>query len=173
MFLANEVSFSLAEDAPALEFARPYLMLRGLAFVPSVISTVGFSAFRGQLDTTTPVRISLFANAIHALLVPLCMFTLSMGLSGAALGTLLAEVVAASAYLYLLARRKVIQRSKLLKLPDLGKVLDLLRGGLALQLRNVAFNLTFIIVTRITQSIDNSGVAPAAHAMALQSKSGN
>ena len=38
----------------------------------------------------------------------------------------------------------------------------------ALQLRNLAFNLTFIMVTRVTQSIDSTGVAASAHAMAIQ-----
>jgi hypothetical protein len=34
-------------DAPALEYARPYLAIRALAFLPGLISLVGFSAFRG------------------------------------------------------------------------------------------------------------------------------
>ena len=38
----------------------------------------------------------------------------------------------------------------------------------ALQLRNFALNLTFIAVTRVTQSIDSTGVAASAHAMAIQ-----
>jgi hypothetical protein len=39
---------------------------------------------------------------------------------------------------------------------------------MALQLRNVALNLTFLAVARVTQSIDQTGVAAAAHAMAIQ-----
>lgn len=155
-------------DAPALEFARPYLKIRGLSFLPALISMVGFSAFRGQMDTTTPVRISLLANLFHAALVPVFIFKFAMGVSGAALATLTAEVISAAAYLVLMTQKKLISMSKLLKIPDMGKVMELLKGGLALQLRNVAFNLTFMYVTRITQSIDSSGVAPAAHAMALQ-----
>ena len=122
----------------------------------------------GQLDTTTPVRISLFSNVFHALLVPLFIFPLGMGVSGAALATLIAEVISAGTYLILMSQKKLIQMSKLMRIPDMGKVMELIKGGLALQLRNVAFNLTFMYVTRITQSIDSSGVAPAAHAMALQ-----
>jgi Na+-driven multidrug efflux pump len=44
----------------------------------------------------------------------------------------------------------------------------LLKGGAALQLRNFALNLTFLAVTRVTQSIDETGVAAAAHALAIQ-----
>lgn len=122
----------------------------------------------GQLDTTTPVKISLFSNIFHAALVPIFIYSFSMGVSGAALATLIAEVISAGTYLVLMTQKKLIQMSMLVKIPNLGKVLDLIKGGLALQLRNVAFNLTFMYVTRITQSIDSNGVAPAAHAMAIQ-----
>lgn len=122
----------------------------------------------GQLDTTTPVKISFFANVFHALMVPLFVFPLAMGVSGAALATFVAELISAATYLVLMAKRGLIKTNKLVKMPDIKKLMELVKGGLALQLRNVAFNLTFIMVTRITQSIDNTGVASAAHAMALQ-----
>ena len=39
----------LKNGAPAREFARPYLLIRGLGFLPSLYSLVGFSAFRGTV----------------------------------------------------------------------------------------------------------------------------
>lgn len=39
----------LAAGAPARDFARPYLFIRGFAFLPSMISLIGFSAFRGEI----------------------------------------------------------------------------------------------------------------------------
>lgn len=36
------------EGAPALQYARPYLFIRAFAFLPSLISLIGFSAFRGE-----------------------------------------------------------------------------------------------------------------------------
>ncbi|CAB9498968.1 Protein DETOXIFICATION [Seminavis robusta] len=163
------LSSVLKSGAPALEFARPYLKIRAISFLPSLISIVGFSAFRGQMDTATPVRISFFANIFHALLVPMFIFKpFSMGVSGAALATLIAETISAFTYLVLMTRKKLINMSKIFQIPEFSKIRDLMKGGLALQLRNVAFNLTFISVTRMTQAIDSDGVAPAAHAMALQ-----
>ena len=38
----------LKADAPALQYAKPYLLIRAFSFVPSIISVVGFSAFRGK-----------------------------------------------------------------------------------------------------------------------------
>jgi hypothetical protein len=33
--------------SPAMDYARPYLIIRAFAFLPSLVSVVGFSAFRG------------------------------------------------------------------------------------------------------------------------------
>jgi putative MATE family efflux protein len=155
-------------DAPALEYAIPYLVIRSFAFMPSLVSFVGFSAFRGILETDVPVKISLYSNIIHAALDPILIFSLSMGVPGAAFATLIAEILAAAMYLILLHRRQMMRWSKIFKLPCWRNLQPLLSGGLALQLRNIAFNLTFIVVARVTQSIDDSGVSAAAHAMTLQ-----
>jgi Na+-driven multidrug efflux pump len=165
------LSSVLLEGAPALEYARPYLLIRAFAFVPSLISLVGFSAFRGVLDTVTPVKVSLFANVFNAVLDPILIFGAGMGVTGAALATLTAELVSAVTYLVLLRKRNMISFQKLFRFPAWAKLEPLIRGGAALQLRNVALNITFLAVARVVQGIDQSGVAAAAHAMAIQGMS--
>jgi Na+-driven multidrug efflux pump len=95
-------------------------------------------------------------------------FSLVMGVPGAALATLAAEVISAVTYMILLRRKELIRWSKLVKLPSWESLEPLVKGGMALQLRNMSLNLTFLAVARVTQSIDQSGVAAAAHAMAIQ-----
>lgn len=158
----------LSADAPARQFARPYLFIRGFAFLPSMFSLIGFSAFRGVMDTVTPLKISLFANLMNAILDPILIFTFKMGVTGAALATLAAEVTSAVLFTALLWKRNMINPSKMFRLPKWVNLAPLLQGGAALQLRNFALNLTFLAVTRVTQSIDDTGVAAAAHAMAIQ-----
>ena len=58
--------------------------------------------------------------------------------------------------------------SKLLRLPSWKKLKPLVVGGSALQLRNVALNVSLLAVQRTTQRIDSTGVASAAHQMAIQ-----
>ena len=104
----------------------------------------------------------------NAVLDPILMFTLAMGVPGAALATLAAEVISAASFLFLMLRRKMIRWSKIFQLPSWTKLKPLLEGGAALQMRNVALNLTFLAVARVTQSLDDTGVAAAAHALAIQ-----
>jgi putative MATE family efflux protein len=154
----------LVADAPALQYARPYLLVRALSFIPSIISLVGFSAFRGVLDTVTPIKITLLANAFHIVLDPLLIFSAGWGVTGAAVATLTAEVVSAVCYI------RVLWQRNMLRIPSfkVSPLLELLSGGAALQLRNVALNIAFLAVARTTQGLDQTGVAASAHAMAIQ-----
>jgi MATE family multidrug resistance protein len=105
---------------------------------------------------------------INCILDPVLIFGCKMGLKGNALSTLLSEVVSAITFFILLRKRDLIVMSKLFKLPSWSKLLPLIKGGFAMQLRMIAFNITFIAVARVTQGIDKTGVAAAAHEMALQ-----
>lgn len=162
------LSSVLKEGAPAMKYARSYLFIRAFAFLPSLISLIGFSAFRGTLDTSTPLKISATSNIFNAVLDPILMFTMAMGVPGAALATLASEIISATSFFTLMLRRKMITWSKLFQLPSWSKLKPLLQGGAALQMRNVALNLTFLAVARATQSLDDTGVAAAAHALAIQ-----
>merc|ERR1711862_535461 len=115
-----------------------------------------------------PLFISLFANMVNAILDPILIFQFKMGVSGAAIATLAAEVISSIIFIYALFRRQMIRWSKMFSIPSWSKLGPLLKGGSALFLRNMALNATFLMVTRVTQSIDQTGVAAAAHAMAVQ-----
>ena len=121
-----------------------------------------------MLDTVTPVKISIFANIFNAVLDPVLIFSLAMGVPGAAIATLAAEMISAVTYISLMRRKQMIRFRKIFSIPSWQKLQPLLKGGAALQLRNFALNLTFLAVTRVTQSIDDTGVAAAAHALAIQ-----
>lgn len=95
------------------------------------------------------------------------MFPLGMGVTGAALATLAAEVISAVCMMALMIRQKLIRWSKIFRLPSWSSLKPLLKGGAALQLRGTALQVTFATVTRVTQSLDQTGVAAAAHALAI------
>ena len=125
-------------SAPAMKYAKPYLMIRAFAFLPGILSLVGFSAYRGTLDMVTPVKITFVTNMLNMIMDPICIFTLGMGVSGAAFATLASEILGAIVYIRLLIKKKLLNVRKLFKLPSWAQLEPLLRGGLAMQLRLVA-----------------------------------
>jgi len=156
------------KKSPAAAFARPYLRVRALTFIPALFATTGFSAFRGLQDTVTPLKVSLFSNALNVLLDPICMFQCGLGVTGAALATGVAEVFSGLAYFRLLVRRNLVTWRRLITPPKLAQLQPLISGSFAVQARSIALNVGFLAATRRVQLMDASGVAAAAHTLTLQ-----
>ena len=146
----------LPVGAPARAFAEPYLSIRALTFLPALLSTVGFAAFRGSMDVVTPLKISLVSNLVNMVLDPLLIFNCGMGVAGAAAATCVAEVIAFSLYINQLLKRQMLS-VKAWKPPTLQALQPLLVGGLGVQLRAIAMNMAFLAVTRTTQALDTTG----------------
>jgi len=164
----------LDTNAPAMKYAAPYLRWRALGMVPSLISATGSAAYRGMLNTVTPLKVSLVTNAINLILDPLLMFSSSsimpaMGFVGAAVATAVSEGVGGLIYLNLLFRRRLIQWSKLLMTPPpWSAIRPLLQGGAAMLFRQLAINIGFLVATKRAQMMDPSGVSGAAYGIVMQ-----
>lgn len=158
----------LKAGSPALEVARPYLRIRAFSFFPMLLSFVGFSAFRGTMDVQTSVKVTMVASSITMLLEPLLIHVLRVGVRGAAMATLSGEIVSALIYLKLLSNKQFISWRKVFKVPSWDSVAPLVKGGISLQLRSFCMNFTFLMVARVIQSLDDTGVSAAAHALAAQ-----
>jgi len=147
------------------KYAAPYLSVRALTCLPALLSTVGFSVFRGSMDVLTPLKISLLSNLINVILDPLLIFNCGMGVVGAAAATCVAEIVAFGLYVQQLLKKGLMSKTKI---PSFENLKPLLLGGIGVQLRAVALNIAFLSVTRTTQALDTTGTAAAAHAITIQ-----
>jgi Na+-driven multidrug efflux pump len=136
--------------------------------MPMMISFVGFSTFRGTMEIKTSVKITLVSSMATAVLDPLLIHVFGVGVRGAAIAGLCGECTAAFIYLKLLTQKNLLRWEKLLRLPAWSAVAPLIKGSIALQIRSFAMNLTQLMVARAIQGIDDTGVAPAAHVLALQ-----
>eukprot|EP00559_Dactyliosolen_fragilissimus_P002943 CAMPEP_0184862522 /NCGR_PEP_ID=MMETSP0580-20130426/6985_1 /TAXON_ID=1118495 /ORGANISM="Dactyliosolen fragilissimus" /LENGTH=649 /DNA_ID=CAMNT_0027360441 /DNA_START=89 /DNA_END=2038 /DNA_ORIENTATION=- len=85
--------------------ATSYLRVRAFGTPAATLWLVTNGIFRGLGDTRTPLIYSLAFTALNALLDPFFIFTMHMGASGAALGTLLAQYMALGPLLFALNRK--------------------------------------------------------------------
>lgn len=114
------------------EGAAEYLRVRALALPAALTGAVGVGAFRGALDTQTPLRVAVAANALNFVLDPLLIFGLPQlgvqpfGLAGAGAATAAAEYLAAGWFITLLARRELLDVGRTLRF---GGALEFARGG--------------------------------------------
>jgi putative MATE family efflux protein len=156
------ISIVLPTGTPARKYAEVYLAIRAITFVPALLSTIAFAAFRGTMDVVTPLKISILSNIINVCLDPLLIFKGGMGVGGAAAATCVAESVAFILYLKELSKKNMIKFSKAMRFPSLAALKPMLVGGLAVQMRAVSLNIAFLAVTRTTQALDTSGTAAGA-----------
>jgi len=114
-----------------MEYTVPYLRWRAGGMVLALFASTGFAAYRGMLNTVTPLKVSLTTNLLNLALDPLFIFGLGrgggavsaassssfgapsylakgVGPSGAAAATSIAELASALIYLRLLVRRKLV-----------------------------------------------------------------
>jgi Na+-driven multidrug efflux pump len=163
----------LDSQAPAMDFAVPYLRIRAWGMIPALFAATGFAAYRGLLDTVTPLKVSLGTNAFNLLADPILMFgalgTRGLGMGGAALATAFAETASGLVYLKLLLQKGLVRWSQLLKPPkDWTSIIQLLKGGMAMLARQATLNVAFITAARRAQAMDPSGVSAAAYGKSLR-----
>jgi putative MATE family efflux protein len=102
---------AMGADAVVASPALAYLRIRALAAVPVLVVAVGQGAFRGRMDTRTPLWVALAANAANAALSWALIYPAGLGVAGAAWGTLLAQTGAAGAFLVLGSRAFRVDRN--------------------------------------------------------------
>jgi len=170
---------SVSGAMSVLDYAVPYLRWRAIGMIPALFSATGFAAYRGLLNTITPLKVSLTTNLLNLVLDPLCIFGIKglgiaapnnmilkriwsgLGASGAAAATSFSELTSSLIYLRLLIRRKLIQWSKLFNAPSMKSLLPLIKGGTAMLLRQLTLNVAFVSAARRAQEMDPSGVSAA------------
>lgn len=95
--------------------AEAYLRVRALSAPAALVGTVAVGAFRGLLDTETPLLVSGGANLVNLALDPILIFGLgpvpAFGVAGAAAATTAAEWIAAAAFWALLVEEGLLPRA--------------------------------------------------------------
>lgn len=132
--------------------AVSYLRIRALATPAVLVVTAGHGAFRGHKDTRTPLLVAAGVNGLNLVLDPILIFTLGLGLEGAALATVIAQYVGAAWFLWLIRSRAMGARPQRFR-DALPSLLALGKNGALLTARTglllAAFTVAASAATRI------------------------
>ena len=164
----DSLKMVVAERAPVMRYAIPYLKLRAISLIPSLLSATGFAAYRGMLNTVTPLKITFWTNVLNLILDPLLIYNLSMGYKGAAAATAAAEMVSGLVYVRLLMQKRLTSVGRMLTPPPLANLWPIFKGGFSVLVRQAALNASFLVAARRAQALDRSGVAGAAFGIVMQ-----
>lgn len=156
----------MGADAALAEETLAYLRARAWAAPAVLLITTANGAYRGYLDTRTPLWIALGLNVINLILDPIFMFGLGWGVAGAAWATVVAQWVGALGFLSLLYGRDRARMHIASGLPSLSEVGLLLRVGSVLSVRTLALVFTLTAATATATRLGERVIA--AHQIAWQ-----
>jgi Na+-driven multidrug efflux pump len=148
--------------------AQAVLRVRALGIPFTLVATALSGAFRGLLDTRTPLLVVLVTNAINFSLDVVLIFGSQplhvppFGAPGAAAATVVAEAAAVVALLAALARTRVFPRR--LGFAGLAQLREFAGAGSAVLLRTAALQTTLLLGTAtVAHAAHNSSADVAAH----------
>lgn len=166
LLLAAPIAGWMGADAALLDDTLAYLVARAWAAPAVLIITTANGAYRGFVDTRTPLWVALGLNLVNLILDPLFLFVLDWGVAGAAWATVVAQWVGAFAFLALLYGRDRARFRIPLAFPALPQVRLLLRVGSVLSVRTLALVFTLTAATAVATRMGKEVVA--AHQVAWQ-----
>jgi putative MATE family efflux protein len=125
-----------------------------------LITMAGNGWMRGVQDAVRPLRYVLAGNAVSAVLCPVLVYPVGLGLEGSAIANVVAQIIAASMFLGALIREGVALR------PQPSVMRAQLGLGRDLVLRSLAFQACFVSAAAVAAR--TSVAAVGAHQVVLQ-----
>ncbi|HEY3722843.1 MAG TPA: MATE family efflux transporter [Acidimicrobiia bacterium] len=164
ILLAPVVVDVMGASASVRPFALTYLRI-SLLGAPFVLIALGGAGYlRGLQDTRTTLVIAVAANTVNLALEVLLVYGLDTGIAGSAWGTVAAQVLAAAAFLVVVAR--TARRAQASIRPRAAGVKATAVVGSHLIVRTGSLLLALLLTTAVAARI--SDVAVAAHQIAFQ-----
>ncbi|KAM0895219.1 hypothetical protein ACQ4PT_023985 [Festuca glaucescens] len=149
-------------DSPVRIPAEQFLTFRAYGAPPIIVALAAQGAFRGLMDTKTPLYAVGVGNLVNAILDAIFVFPLGLGVRGAALATVTSEYLIACILLWKLNSKVVLFSGNIIG----GGVIRYLKSGGLLIGRTVAVLLTMTLSTSL---VAREGPVPmAGHQLCLQ-----
>jgi putative MATE family efflux protein len=162
--LSGPIVGAMGASARVAPYARTYLRISLLGAPFVLVALAGTGYLRGLQDTRTPLVIALGANALNLVLELTLVYGIHLGIAGSAWGTVIAQVVAALAYLAIVRRN--VRASNASARPDRAQLREAGAVGAYLTVRTGSLLLAFTAATSIASRIGDAQVA--AHQIAFQ-----
>lgn len=149
-------------DTPAdvMEHAAAYMRIYFLGMIPSLIYNVGASILRAIGDSKRPLYFLIAACLMNIALDLLMVIGLNMGVAGAALATILSQLISAVLVIVVLSRSQESYRLRVRQIRFHGDLLaQIIRIGLPAGLQSVLYSVSNIIIQKSVNSFGTDVMA--------------
>lgn len=157
---AGPVARALAGNPEAADAAAGWLRIAVLGAPGLLLAAAGNGWMRGIQDTRRPLYYVLGANVLSAILCPVLVYPVGLGLTGSAIANVVAQTLAGALFLLAIIRERAPLR------PDPAVILNQLVLGRDLLIRGGAFQVCWLSATAVAARFGVAAVG--AHQIALQ-----
>ncbi|MGY0232471.1 MATE family efflux transporter [Longispora urticae] len=159
-FGAGDLARALAGPGEVADGAATWLRIASLGAPGILLALAGNGWMRGVQDTRRPVLFVLGANLLSAVLCPVLVYPLGMGLQGSAVANVIAQTLSGALFVRALLAEGVSLA------PHPARLLQQLTLSRDLIIRGLAFQICFLSAAAVTARF--GAAALAAHQIALQ-----
>lgn len=147
--------YKLEESVHTMAVSYLFIVSAGLIF--TFLNPIMSAAFFAKGNSITPFKISIISLLINLILDPFFIFGISifpnLGIKGAALATVLAQMIASLLYLYVgIKNREIFVRTNYFKIPEISYFKSTLNLGLPACLQSMIHAMVSMILNRYTAS---------------------
>ena len=125
--------------------ATTYLRIAFLGTTPLLLMLAATGVLRGLQDTRTPLLVAVGGNALNVVLNLVLVYPAGLGIAGSALGSVIAQVASAAAFLAVVVRAARRHRAPLR--PDLPGIRAAGRSGVPLVVRTLTLRAGLLLTT--------------------------
>ncbi|RYJ06272.1 MAG: MATE family efflux transporter, partial [Actinomycetales bacterium] len=125
--------------------AATYLRIAFLGVVPLLLMLAATGVLRGLQDTRTPLVVAVAGNVLNVVLNLLLVYPAGLGIAGSALGSVLAQVAMAAAFVLVVVR--AARRHGAALRPDLPGIRAAGRAGVPLVVRTLTLRAALLVTT--------------------------
>lgn len=148
------IDFFKLQDPVVIKESKEYLVIVSLGLIFTFVNPVLTAILNGQGDSSTPFKINVVGLLINIVLDPVLIFGWgffpALGVQGAAIATVFAQVVVTALFIYFLKKRgKIFQGLRLQTKPDAALMKSIIRLGFPVALQSGLFTIIAMFVARI------------------------
>ncbi len=145
VLLAEPLVHVFGASARVTDPAATYLRIAFLGTVPLLVMLAATGVLRGLQDTRTPLAVAVAGNALNVLLNVLLVYPAGLGIAGSALGSVLAQLASATAFVVVVVR--AARRHGAPLRPDLPGIRAAGRAGVPLVVRTLTLRAALLLTT--------------------------
>ncbi len=145
--LSHRLATVLGADGAVADAAATYLRISSIGVPAMLVVLAATGVLRGLQDTRTPLVVAVAAAAVNVVLEVAFVFGLHLGLAGSAWGTVVAQLGAAGAYVWIVGRGARATGAPLR--PDLAGIRAAGHAGAPLIVRTVALRGVLVVATAV------------------------